>query len=282
MIEAVGARWGIDRPQPSGSDDLVDGAKRRAVEQWGANPAGANLARTAAQGVEFYAEVERTRYAAYPWLRSYLAPTRWAGRRVLEVGVGLGTDHVMLHRAGASPVVGVDLTPASVAHTTCRLAIESFDADVRLADAESLPFPDADFDAVYSFGVLHHTPDMARAIGEVRRVLRPGGTAVVALYNRHSYFVAWRLLRHLVRGDWRHRSLADMKADFEYGDGTPLVILSTRRELRRLFAGFSSVSIEARHLPTNRVPARTRAALDGIMGPLERRYGWYWMIEATR
>jgi SAM-dependent methyltransferase len=268
--------------RPGDSPGIAETAKERAIEQWTAEPAGANLAAHArGDDATFYSEVERTRYHAYPWLLSYLTPDRWSGKRVLEVGVGLGTDHLMLHRAGAT-VSGVDLTPASIEHSTRRLTMHGLAPDLHLADAEHLPFADQSFDAAYSFGVLHHTPDMPSAIRELRRVLRDGGTAVVALYNRRSYFAAWRLARHVLRGEFRHFSLEQMKADFEYGDGQPLVILSTRRELEALFADFSSVSIEARHLPTNRVSPRARRRLDALLRPLERRIGWYWMIEARR
>jgi len=69
---------------------------------------------------------------------------------VLEVGVGAGTDFVNWVRADAQ-ACGVDLTPAGVALTRERLALEGLQADVRVADAEALPFPDGMFDIVYSW-----------------------------------------------------------------------------------------------------------------------------------
>ncbi len=261
---------------------VAQSAKARAIEQWTADPAGASLAeRTALGSPAFYREVERTRYELYPWLTAYLTREIWGGKRTLEVGVGLGTDHLMLDRAAAE-LTGVDLTDASVRHTQRRFENEARSARVQVADAEDLPFGDDTFDAVYSFGVLHHTPAMDQAVREVHRVLRRGGTAVIGLYNRHSYFHAWRLLRHVATGKWRTSGLEAMRAGFEHGDGTPLVILSSKRELRALFKDFGTVQIEARHLPTNRLPRRARRRVDAILRPLERRIGWYWMVVAVK
>jgi SAM-dependent methyltransferase len=259
-----------------------DAAKGRAIDQWTADPAGAHLAADETEDtIDFYREIERTRYALYPWLRYYLTPGLWRDRRTLEVGVGLGTDHLRLYRAGAA-VAGVDLTPASVEHTRRRFLLEDLTPEVSIGDAENLPFPDGSFDAVYSFGVLHHTPDMGKAVGEVHRVLRPGGVAVIGLYNRHSYFHAWRLLRHFLSGQWRQSGLDQMRSNFEHGSGFPLVTLSTRDELRELFGDFNSVEITARHLPTNRLPALFRPRVDRALRFLERRIGWYWMVVAYR
>lgn len=272
----------MTRPNTDSISDIASTAKARAVEQWTADPAGAHLAAGHAQEtVEFYREAERGRYELYPWLRGYLTPKHWKGRRTLEIGVGLGTDHLSLYRAGAS-LVGVDLTPASVEHTQRRFAFEGAVSDLCVADAERLPFPDGSFDGVYSFGVLHHAPNMRLAVAEIHRVLRPGGLAVVGLYNRHSYFHAWRLLRYFGSGEWRRSRVEAMRANFEHGAGSPLVILSSRREVQTMFGAFTSVVLSARHLPTNRLRAAVRPAADRALGPIERRVGWYWMVVAYR
>src|SRR5262249_29884415 len=108
------------------------------------------------------------------------------GLRVLEIGCGLGTDGAQFAKAGA-PYTGVDLTEAAIALAQKRFQFCELPGTFRTADAENLDFADDSFDLVYSHGVLHHTPDTARAVQEVRRVLRPGGRAVVMLYHRNSY-----------------------------------------------------------------------------------------------
>ncbi len=105
---------------------------------------------------------------------------------MLEIGVGAGTDFIQWLRNGAN-ASGVDLTDAAIALTTERATQEGFKPDLQQADAERLPFPDATFDVVYSYGVLHHTPDTVKSIAELARVLKPGGTARLMLYHYPSW-----------------------------------------------------------------------------------------------
>ena len=110
-----------------------------------------------------------------------------AGKRVLEIGSGAGAHSCLFKRRGAD-VTAVDLTPARALSTARKLALARGPGPARAyqADAENLPFRDETFDIVYSNGVLHHSEDTVRCVAEVRRVLKPGGHAVIMLYSRHS------------------------------------------------------------------------------------------------
>lgn len=109
------------------------------------------------------------------------------GKDVLEVGCGSGFASQLFAEEGAN-VTAVDLTDWAVETTRARLAAFGLRGDVRQADAEQLPFDDAAFDLVFSWGVIHHTSDMDRALRELIRVLRPGGDLVLMLYHRRSLF----------------------------------------------------------------------------------------------
>ncbi len=111
------------------------------------------------------------------------------GKEVLEVGCGSGIAAQMLAEAGAN-LTAVDLTPWAVDTTRTRLHAFGLDATVQEADGEHLPFADASFDLVFSWGVIHHSSDMDRALGELVRVCRPGGRLVLMVYNRRSLFYA--------------------------------------------------------------------------------------------
>jgi ubiquinone/menaquinone biosynthesis C-methylase UbiE len=113
-------------------------------------------------------------------------------KRVLDVGIGSGIATQMFAEAGAN-VTGVDLTEWAVETTRRRLAAFGLDGDVQQADAEQLPFADASFDLVFSWGVIHHSSDMDRALRELVRVTRPGGGVVLMVYHRRSlFFVVYR------------------------------------------------------------------------------------------
>jgi ubiquinone/menaquinone biosynthesis C-methylase UbiE len=110
-----------------------------------------------------------------------------AGNEVLEVGCGSGIAVQLFAEAGAK-VTAVDLTDWAVETTRRRLEAFGLEGDVRQADAEQLPFWDRSFDLVFSWGVIHHTTDMDKALAELVRVCRPGGRVVLMVYHRRSLF----------------------------------------------------------------------------------------------
>ena len=111
------------------------------------------------------------------------------GKDVLEVGCGSGIAAQMLAESGAN-LTAVDLTPWAVDTTRRRLDAFALDGTVHEADGENLPFADASFDLVFSWGVIHHSSDMDRALRELVRVCRSGGKLVLMVYNRRSLFYA--------------------------------------------------------------------------------------------
>jgi len=120
---------------------------------------------------------------------------RYRGKRVLEIGCGMGCMASNWASQGAS-LTAIDLNPVAVAQTTQRFKVLGLQGQIQEVDAESLPFPDESFDFVYSWGVIHHTPGIRKAIQDIYRVLRPGGQVGLMLYNRESilyrYFVQYQ------------------------------------------------------------------------------------------
>lgn len=257
--------------------------KRAAREQWAADPAGSLAAEDEELGTPAsFARVERYRYAEQPWMHDTFHFERFAGQRVLEIGVGLGTDHLQFARAGAT-MSGIDLTSRCVDLTQRRVKQEGLDSDLRVMDAEHLDFADDSFDVIYSFGVLHHTASAEKAFREIRRVLRPGGVFLGGLYNRYSAFVAVMLLQRLLVPRYRHMSFEQRLSLVEYSSSTdrahPYVRLFTARELRHALqaAGFAEVKVTRRHFGL-KLRHRTPRWLEEIVS---RRAGWYLIHEAV-
>lgn len=159
--------------------------KQRVAEHWTTEPCGVR-GFDASDRRQFFADLEAERYRLEPFIPEFAKFSQSRGLKVLEVGVGPGNDFVQWARNGAI-ATGLDLTEAGVALTKERLALEGLQAEVVQGDAENLPFPDQTFDIVYSYGVLHHTPDTERAVAEVFRVLKPGGTVRLMLYHHLSW-----------------------------------------------------------------------------------------------
>ena len=159
--------------------------KAQVQEYWDEHPCGTQFTDLEWGSREFYRAVEEDRYQRQPFMAEAVGFDRYPGQDLLEIGCGLGTD-LLQFAGGGARVIGLDLTVRSVALARNRFDLEDVPGIFLTGDAENLPFPDASFDVVYSFGVLHHTPDTARAVREIRRVLRPGGEAVIMLYHSNS------------------------------------------------------------------------------------------------
>ena len=235
---------------------------------WDARPCGDGLAGAARGTREYFEQVEGEKLRREPYVPGFAEFERWRGRDVLEVGCGIGTDTVRFARAGAR-VVGIDLTQAAVELANAWLEQEGLAGRALQADAELLPFEDASFDLVYSWGVLHHTPDTARAISEVRRVLRREGEARIMLYNRRSLFAT---------GVWAYRSATRLQplsvaGALATGLESPGTKAFTRAEVAALFREFGSVEI--RTIATS-YDARLAGPFARLVSPL----GWNLLITA--
>ena len=126
-------------------------------------------------------------------------------------------------------------------HTRQRLAASGLSSQLQTADAENLPFANNSFDIVYSWGVLHHSPNTPKAVDEVWRVLRPGGSARVMVYHTHSMVGYMLWIRYALLAGRPGRSLADIYAQYLESPGTKAYTVD---EARKLFARFVHVEIE--------------------------------------
>lgn len=188
---------------------------------------------------EWYERIEQHRYTVEPFIHSVAQFTRHHGKRILEVGVGAGTDHLQWARAGCE-CHGVDLTEAAIETTKSRLALYGFSSNLQRIDAETLPFADATFDLVYSWGVIHHSEKPDRIMQEVRRVLRPGGQFIGMVYGRYSpvAFKIW--VRHALLKGRPWRSFADVLWYHVESVGTKAY---TKKEVRALLREFHDTQI---------------------------------------
>jgi len=261
---------------------------------------------------EYFLDVERQRYLLQPHILEIMSGIDWRGKRVLEVGAGLGTDARNLVARGAR-YTGINVDRGSTEAASQALRVFSLSGEVLERNATCLDFPDNTFDVVYSFGVLQHIPEAPKAIAEIHRVLKPGGELVAMVYNRESinYAIEIMFLRKLgvhllslpgaiaLLGAMglprdkleRHRDLQSRNprmSDEEWlsrntnGPDYPYCRVYGEKELARLLAGFWIETNEAyffdhRHWGVlgRLIPAGTRQALG-------RRWGWHRVVRARK
>jgi SAM-dependent methyltransferase len=263
--------------------------KLRAREQWSQDPCGAEYVREHELGTrEFFDEVERYRYREYaPWMPRLMEFEKFRGANLLEIGCGMGTDLLQFARGGAR-CTGIDLTPRSVEITRHRFRIYGADGNFMISDGERLPFRSETFDVVYSNGVLHHTPDTAGAIGEVHRVLRPGGVAKVMLYHRNSlnYWIEIVLRRGVLGLEFLRGRSADeiMGRVIEFSDhgAKPLVKVYSRREARELFGMFKNVRVDVEQLTRAELRFLSPLVSESLFGKLRKKIGWNVIVTAKK
>ena len=292
------------------SEDL----KQRVRAFWQTHPCGTKFSDAEIGTPEFFASLEAHRYRK-EWhipVAANFAATR--GLKVLEIGCGMGTDGAQFAKAGAD-YTGVDLTEAAIELARKRFALSHLNGEFRVSDAENLDFDDESFDLVYSHGVLHHTPDIAAAVSEIHRVLKPRGQAIVMLYHRgsYNYRIGIRVLRRVGAGLLKsesgikivHRltgepvdslrehaaslrnangkfSAAELLNQSTDGAGNPLARVYSRVEARRLFKDFRQVELRAYFLNKRFIPLIGNLLPRSIEAALASRWGWHLWIYATK
>jgi SAM-dependent methyltransferase len=251
---------------------------------WEANPVAAAAIPYPLGSPEYFREFDRLRFEleSQTFLNSLFEFDRFRGRKVLDVGCGNGFVLSHFARAGAI-VTGIDLTEVAVRLSRQRFEQAGLQGEFLTGNAEDLPFQDSTFACVTSMGVLHHTPNTEKAIGDLRRVLKPGGRIVLMFYHRDSLLYRFKLQ---VMARRSRRPVEDLVNDVD-GSGNPRGDVYTKEELRRMLTGFEDLelfagALEPRHVLPVRVvvgPGRVRewarAIVRPALIPFTRRFGWF-------
>jgi 2-polyprenyl-3-methyl-5-hydroxy-6-metoxy-1,4-benzoquinol methylase len=232
--------------------DLFEKTPLAAVQKyWNDRPCNIRHSRKEVGTREYFDEVERRKYMVEPHIPRFADFERWRGKKVLEIGCGIGTDTMNFARAGAQ-VTAVDLSEKSLELARLRARVFGLEDRIRFiqADAEHLSekVPAEPYDLIYSFGVIHHTPHPERVVAQLPRFIKPDTTVKIMVYYRWSWKVFWILARYGKGAFWKlDRLIAD---NSEAQTGCPVTYVYSKKQGAELLAhgGLRVVKAEADHI----------------------------------
>ena len=260
----------------------------RVQTYWNARPCNIRHSPKPVGTKEYFDEVETRKYFVESHIPRFADFERWRGKRVLEIGCGIGTDTINFARHGAR-VTAVDLTEKSLEVARQRAKVFGFEDRIQFiqANAEELSssLPPEPYDLVYSFGVIHHTPHPERVLEQIRKYVKPGTSVRVMVYNHWSWKVLWILFVYGKGQFWKiNRLIAEYS---EAQTGCPVTYSYSRTEGRKLFEdhGFSVKKVFVDHIFPFRIQEYVtyryrkvwyfRWMPNFLFRALERLFGWH-------
>jgi ubiquinone/menaquinone biosynthesis C-methylase UbiE len=260
-------------------DNILPASIETVAAYWNSRPCNLRHSKQPVGTKEYFQEVEKRKYLVEPHISQFAEFSKWKGKRVLEVGCGLGTDTINFARAGAE-VTAVDLSEESLALAIKRAHLFGLQDQISfyLANAEELTkhIPAEKYDLVYSFGVLHHTPHPLRAISEIKQFMNDSSELRVMLYAKNS---------------WKNAMIKAGLDQPEAQSGCPVAFTYSEDDVRSLLSGFKIIDIRQDHIFPFVIDKYIKheyeivpwfAAMPREMfKSIETQLGWHMMIRAN-
>lgn len=217
----------------------MDNKKKLVKDFWNESSCGEVLYLKGEDEIEAFKLQTTVRYQLEPYIRTFADFTSARNKNVLEIGVGLGADHQQFAENG-SFLKGIDLTEKAIDYTKRRFRIFGLNSELTVADAENLPFADESFDIIYSWGVIHHSPNTPKVVNEIFRVLQLNGEARIMIYHSRSIVGYMLWLRYALFRLKPFLTLSEIYDKFLESPGTKAYSVE---QARQMFSQFSKVEI---------------------------------------
>lgn len=240
---------------------------------------------------EYFDEVENKKYFVEPHIPKFAEFSKYKGKKVLEIGCGIGTDSVNFARAGAKLTV-IELSLKSLEICKKRFEIFNLGADFYFGNSEELSsfLPIDKYDLVYSFGVIHHTPNPEKAIKEIKKYMKSGSELKLMLYSKFSYKLFWIMKE---TNQWDFGKMNELIAKYsEAQSGCPVTYTFTFDEIREMLSGFRIEEIYKTHIfpfkiePYKKHQYILEDSFKNMNKPdfaqMEKDLGWHTLIRAIK
>jgi len=257
---------------------------------WNRRPCNVRHSTSPVGSKEYFDEVEARKYFVEPHIPAFADFARWRGKKVLEIGCGIGTDSINFARAGADVTV-VDLSDESIELCKRRFAVYGLQAKFFLGDAEELSkvVPVEKYDLIYSFGVIHHTPRPERVIEQIKLYCKPTTELRLMLYAKWSWKVVWIILKYGKGAIWRSDELVSKYSEAQ--TGSPVTYYYSFRGVRWLLRDYDVTEMHKDHIFPYEIDKYVKYEYRWVwyfrwlptpwFSWLERRLGWHILINAV-
>ena len=242
--------------------------------------------------IEYFNEVEQRKYFVEPHIPSFAEFEKWQGKRVLEIGCGIGTEAINFARNGALLTI-IELSKESLELTKKRFSVFGLTANFILGNAEDLDnllSNKDEFDLIWSFGVIHHSPNPKKILEKCKKFLKNDGELRIMVYSKISYKLFYLMKE---TGIWDFGSLDELISSYsEAQTGCPITYSYTLEDAKRLFSDFIVLDIRKAHIfPWNIQKYITyqyekedcfKTISDSFFKELELELGWHTLIRAKK
>jgi len=225
---------------------------------------------------EYFEEVSAKRYTAEPHISEFAKFNDCEGKDVLEIGCGIGTDGIEFLKSGAN-YTATELSEKSADIARKRFDAYGYDVDVYVGNSENLCdfLPEKQYDVIYSFGVIHHTPNPDKVFSKIKKYLKDDGVLRIMLYAKDSW-----------KGYMIDEGLDQPEAQY----GCPIANMYTKEEVVNLLSDYDVTSIKQDHIFTYKIPEYKQGLFvkepwfenmnDKVFSAMKKHLGWHLLIEA--